>query len=151
MTKKKANYGRVSTAENFTPDEAPPSMAVIKAARDRKRRAASWAVFEVIESKSGAPLVVVDVFLGDDALFPFGQLVLLRKSSPSRPSSSSSAPSWPWLDGWELDSFKIHSKGFRCLDKSDPIFLGAVQAAKDYQADLERLGPELMKKRPGYS
>ena len=49
MTKKKANYGKVSTAENFTPDEAPPNLAAV--AGYRRRNAMT---FEVQESATNS-------------------------------------------------------------------------------------------------
>ena len=128
MTKRKANFGKVSTAENYTPDEAPPSMAVV--AGYRRRNAMT---FEVQESATNSKRALV-VFIGDRRA---GVVVVGRSSSSS--------------DAWSVRSFELEEKGPRGLVESDPIFLGAVQAANDYLADLERLGPELMKKRPGYS
>ena len=59
MTKRKANYGKVSTAENFTPDEAPPSMAVV--AGYRRRNAMT---FEVQESATNSKRALVVLFVG---------------------------------------------------------------------------------------
>ena len=128
MTKKKANYGKVSTAENPTPDEAPPSMAVV--AGYRRRNAMT---FEVQESATNSRRALVVLFVGGRRA---GVVVVGRSSSS---------------DAWRVRSFELEEKGPRGLAESDPIFLGAVQAANDYLADLERLGPELMRKRPGYS
>ena len=129
MTKKKANYGKVSTAENFTPDEAPPNLAAV--AGYRRRNAMT---FEVQESATNSKRALVVLFVGGRRA---GVVVVGRSSSSS--------------DAWRVLSFELEEKGPRGLAESDPIFLGAVQAANDYLADLERLGPELMKGRPGYS
>ena len=128
MTKKKANYGKVSTAENFTPDEAPPSLAAV--AGWRRRNAMT---FDVQESATNSTRAVVVAFVG----FERAGVVVVGRSSSS--------------DAWRVRSFELEEKGPRGPAESDPIFLGAVQAANDYLATLERLGPELMKKRPGYS
>lgn len=128
MTKRKANFGKVSTVENFTPDEAPPSLAVVAGCRRRNAM-----TFEVQESATNSKRALVVLFVGGRRA---GVVVVGRSSSS---------------DAWRVLSFELEEKGPRGLAESDPIFLGVVQAANDYLADLERLGPELMKGRPGYS
>ena len=73
MTKKKANYGKVSTAENPTPDEAPPSMAVV--AGYRRRNAMT---FEVQESATNSRRALVVLFVGGRRA---GVVVVGRSSS----------------------------------------------------------------------
>ena len=128
MTRKKANYGQVSTAENYTPEEEPPSAAVVAGHRRRNAMA-----FDVQESATNSTRAVVVVFVR----FERAGVVVVGRSSSS--------------DAWEFRSFELTSKGPRGLAESDPIFLGAVKAADDYLTALERWGPELIQKRPGYS
>jgi len=128
MTKRKANYGKVSTAENYTPEEEPPSAAVVAGWRRRNAM-----MFDVQESATSSTRASVVVFVG----FERAGVVVVGRSSSS--------------DAWCLRSFELTGKGPRGLAESDPIFLGAVKAASDYLVGLERLGPEIMRKRPGCS